>query len=511
MNGVPRTSSSVPRVPRACMRVALVALITLVGVAPARAQATPPKTADWLADFARLTDAMSRQYANLEWAVDRRGIRLPELARATEDALRSAGSDAAARAAIESFLAAFGDGHLEVRWPPAAPAATASAAPPGPPHVPGSAGSSPAVSHVGVCERLGYRQARRGGGVRFDLLPEFRWLPSPDSVYFRAGVLVAGDDRLGVLRIASFEDNIHPELCEAATRSLGITPDAPCDSACADHVSRETANQLTAVLERRIGALQAEGVTRLLVDVTRNGGGSNWVEAAARTLTAVPLQGARQGFIRHPHYARTFDADIARLARDSVVSSQAMRNRLGRALDVLRRQREEARTACDRSGRWEGGTPTCTLIVSDPPRYSTGLLPYAAPAEFDGTSAWRVLFTPSRYRYREGAYRGPLMVLVDGGTVSAAEYFAALLMDNSAALVVGAPTFGAGCGYTNGGIRTVLEHSKGRVLMPDCVRFRSNGINEVEGVAPDLPVRWHPNDSALQRARRVVETLMHAR
>jgi hypothetical protein len=453
----------------------------------------PARSADWLADFAHLRDALTRQYPNLEWAVERRGVRLADLSRNTEAALIAAQSDAAAKGAIVSFLNAFGDGHLEARWPSAGPPVTER-------H----------PRSIGVCERLGYERARRGGGIRFELLRGFRWIASPDSAFFPAGVLEAGRDRIGVLRIASFEDKIHPELCEAAMNALGITRDAPCDSVCGDRVVRETADRLTAVLERRIAALQGEGITRLLVDVTGNGGGTNWVEAAARTLTSVPLHGARMGFIRHPHYVRAFEANIQQLTRDSIKSGPEMQARLGDALAVLRRQRQEANLPCNRSGLWRGQVPACSMVVSSPARYSTGVLAYASPQDVDTTAAWRVLFSPARYRYREGAYGGPLIVLIDRGTVSAAEYFAALMMDNSAGLVAGAPTYGAGCGYTNGGIPVVLPNSRGRILIPDCVRYRRSGINEVEGVAPDLLIPWRLNDTPLQRARRVAETLAAA-
>ncbi|MBD0319304.1 MAG: hypothetical protein ICV87_03160 [Gemmatimonadetes bacterium] len=459
---------------------AAIAMFGLILPRGAHAQQRPD-TAAWFADFAQLKAELAGHYANLTWAVEERGLTLPELSRTTEDALRNAQSEAAARAAIERFLNAFGDGHLEVRWP--------------------AGEAAPVAKAQSVCERLGYAPAQRGGGIRFELLPDFRWLPSPDSVPFRAGVLLSDGDTLGILRIPSFEDNIYPALCERAAQTFGVAADGPCDEACGARVEAEAANQLTAVLERRVAMLQAEGITRLLVDLTRNGGGSNWVEAAARTLTPVQLRGARVGFIRHPHYVRAFDARIRSLQRDSAArkGDEAL---VARALHELRQHRHEAAVPCDRSPLWEGRAVACDLVVTDPARYSTGLLPYAAPGTAD-----TALFTPSRYRYREGAYRGPLIVLVDRGTASAAEYFAALMMDNSAGVVAGEPTFGAGCGYTDGGIPTVLRHSKARVRIPDCVRYRPHGANEVEGIAPDMPIPWRANDTPLQRARRVLDTL----
>lgn len=74
-------------------------------------------------------------------------------------------------------------------------------------------------------------------------------------------------------------------------------------------------------------------------------------------------------------------------------------------------------------------------------------------------------------------------------------------------VVLGAPTFGAGCGYADGGIATVLARSQGRVRMPDCVRYRSNGTNGVEGIEPDVPVYWRRNDTPAQRARRTIEAV----
>jgi hypothetical protein len=72
--------------------------------------------------------------------------------------------------------------------------------------------------------------------------------------------------------------------------------------------------------------------------------------------------------------------------------------------------------------------------------------------------------------------------------LSAAEQFAVLLGDNGAALL-GQRTAGAGCGYENGGDPAVLPHSGIRVLMPNCVRFRASGENEIAGIAPDVEVR----------------------
>jgi C-terminal processing protease CtpA/Prc len=101
----------------------------------------------------------------------------------------------------------------------------------------------------------------------------------------------------------------------------------------------------------------------------------------------------------------------------------------------------------------------------------------------------------------------PLLVVVDRNSWSAAEYFAAVLHDNRAARIVGELTGGAGCGYTNAGISTSLSNSGAVVRMPDCVRLRADGSNEVAGITPDVLVPWAPRDTPFQRASKLAQAL----
>ena len=112
-----------------------------------------------------------------------------------------------------------------------------------------------------------------------------------------------------------------------------------------------------------------------------------------------------------------------------------------------------------------------------------------------------------QFPYEAGVWRGPLVVLIDGGTGSAAEEFAAALQDNHAAVLMGAPTVGAGCGHTNGGTPTILKNSGGVLELPDCARFRSDGSNEVMGVQPDVLVGLRREDGGHRRALLVTAKL----
>lgn len=97
---------------------AVLGIGTLIATRPLGVPTRPPKTTfaspPWIEDFDHLRQEMSSHYANVEWAVDQRGMELPRLRAETEDALRQARDDAEARRILERFVDAFGDGHLEI-------------------------------------------------------------------------------------------------------------------------------------------------------------------------------------------------------------------------------------------------------------------------------------------------------------------------------------------------------------------------------------------------------------
>jgi C-terminal processing protease CtpA/Prc len=139
--------------------------------------------------------------------------------------------------------------------------------------------------------------------------------------------------------------------------------------------------------------------------------------------------------------------------------------------------------------------------------FTSGVVDYAKPGSLASLKSRTVLFYPSRYAYTENPKALPLYVVVDRETWSAAEYFAALLQDNHAATVVGEVTGGAGCGYTNGGIPTKLKNSGAQLEMPDCVRFRADGSNEVNGITPNVLLAWAEHDSGFQRVKKLLAAL----
>lgn len=439
----------------------------------------------WIEDFHQLLHAMATHYANLEWAVNDRHMDLPALAEKTESALQHANSDSDARAVIQTFLDVFGDGHLEIDWPQA------------------DTSSAETKSEGDVCERLGY-YPRGKPGIDYSLLTEISAVPSSEGELFPGGVLKAG--RLfGLIRIGVFSEKGFPSVCRQATQHMGLSVNAACDDKCSNEVERETANLLTAALVARAEQLRRAGATALLIDITRNGGGSDWVDAPPRALSSKPLRDPRLSFVKSDHWAKQLE-DTLRAVEDDQLNGHANDQILSDAALKLPKAIAASKQPCDEDEVWATGKLDCSLLASGF-LFASGVLPYVAPSSLAGYKSRDGIFYPARYAYSEGTARLPLYVLVDKDTWSAAEYFAALLQDNHAAIVIGELTGGAGCGYTNGGIPTQLKNSKAEVQMPDCVRLRADGSDEVNGITPDVLIPWAKRDSAYQRARKLITAL----
>jgi len=438
----------------------------------------------WLDDFRQLTAEISAHYANLDWAVEHRRMDLPKLREGIEARLRAATSEQEARAALQRFIDVFGDGHLTIEWPKPDPP---SAMPPAP----------------SLCARLGYRHSS-SAGIDFSQFAAFTPLGGEP---FPHGLLRLNRRRtVGVLRIALFSEHSSPEVCEEVVREMRLDANAPCDSSCADSIDLASANRLTAEIDRRARELRSRGATAILVDITHNGGGSNWVEAPARVLSRVPLSEPRLAFLKHPHWTPQLERKLKDVEAD-LQAGRGPRALLEEVAARLRRGISATGESCDRSGVWVNGKLDCALLVSDV-LFTAGLVAHARPGAFPGLASRTTLFHPLLYAYTESADRLPLYVIVDRQTWSAAEYFAAILQDNGAAVVAGELTGGAGCGYTDGGIPAVLPNSGAKVRMPDCVRLRKDGSDEVAGVTPDFLVPWAEWESPFTKADKLLRALL---
>jgi Peptidase family S41 len=446
----------------------------------------PFEVKPWLEDLDQVREAVATKYANLEWVVLEREIDLAALFAEAKTQLQSASSDLEARVAFDKLARRFGDGHVRFRW---------------------SSNQSPPKGPNANCATLGYDERMRGG-VTAAYVPGYLPLADGPGNEFPAGTIPVTGHRVGVIKIGIFTPEGMPELCAESLLALKIAPDTACDAACKDRIDMWISERMTRDLEARIRAIENAKADVLLIDIVNNGGGTEWSEAAARMVTAIRLKSERTEFVRGDHWAKQFADTVADLRADAKGASQKDADMLNGLAEQVQGYEREAETRCDSLPLWQGKRPSCDWLGQG--FYASGIIDSADPNALKGKPWAKDIFTPIQFPYEEGVWRGALIVLVNGGTGSAAEQFAAVLQDNHAAVIMGAPTVGAGCGHTNGGTPTTLKNSGGILELPDCARMRADGSNEVMGIQPDVLVGLRTTDGPHRQGLRVSNSLPEA-
>ena len=209
----------------------------------------------------------------------------------------------------------------------------------------------------------------------------------------------------------------------------------------------------------------------------------------------------------HPREAKRLERRIRSI--DDKLSKSVADAKLHKLLEAahqrLLQQLQETNTPCNRMPLFHepNAQLDCSQLVK---KSGCGLADYLAPGEVEDPELAALLYSPLYWQYTEGVWNGPLFVIVDEHTASASEQFATLLQANQAATIVGSRTVGAGCGYVDGGFPIELPNVGLRVLLPNCVRYRADGNNELEGVEPDITV-WTKHDKNKARARKLAAAL----
>ena len=214
----------------------------------------------WLRDFEALEVVMAKEYANLDWMAERRGVDPAKLDRDTRAALGGAFTRVQAFLALRRFVRTFQDPHFKLSrgTHPSAPASPDASAPAPP---------------VASCAAAGYET--RPVDFRFPF-KSMQGFTAVSEAPFPAGV--AGE--LGVIRIAHFGENRYLATCEQAF-SAGMDERA---------LRLAVRVKLQEALQTAIGSLRDRGAKRLLVDLTGNGGGTEWVSEAVPLFTGNTLQ-----------------------------------------------------------------------------------------------------------------------------------------------------------------------------------------------------------------------------
>ncbi|MEG3147977.1 S41 family peptidase [Sphingomonas sp. RT2P30] len=450
--------------------------------------------APWLADLGQIRTAIDRDYPNRDWLTVEREVSLDRWFDRAAGAIRASRNDADARRALDRLIERFKDGHLALHWP-AAPDVT--------PPLTNAAPATP-MSVSAFCAARGFDAGQVSAGTAA-ALPGYRGIDGGGP--FRAGLVGTDASRAGasirVIRVGVFSPQGYPALCEQVVASARIALDKPCDAGCEERLSSDAHGLMTRGLMQTVERLRAAGAQVLLVDLTRNGGGMEWAEAAARIVSPVPLRSAPIGVIRGTRWVDSWRQRAAWLRKEARHASPADRALL---IDVAR----QADGIAD--GLAPCAAPSCSPLAKA--GFATGPLATLPAGRLAGRTWAAGAFNAAKFPYRDSVWQGPVIVLVDDETWSAAEQFTALLQDNDAAIVMGTRTGGAGCGHLDFDEPITLVHSGAKLEMPNCARFRKDGSNEVGGIVPDVPtgVRWNdgPGYAARLTAGRLAEAVSKA-
>ncbi|WP_297512739.1 S41 family peptidase [uncultured Caulobacter sp.] len=473
---------------------AVLAAAALTSAAPAY------DAAAWRADFARMRAELQARYANLAWMGSyESGIDTPSLVRRTEIALDAAHGDAEAREALRAFVAGFHDGHLS-ELPTLEARTTASPEPDRPTLDPDDPASG--------CAAIGYAStASVAFSVPFESLPGFRLIGDGQDSIFRVGLAEVGGRRIGLVRLQTFRARAFPMACRRAWAKARAAGTPITRSAIVEATGRLWLSDLAEQLK----ALRAAGARAVIVDVGGNPGGDDSGDWIARLFAARPIASSRLLVVDAPEGAGYLDEEIDDLT-DALAAKPAGKAKadLEAALAAFKaRKASLGAQPCDLSWVWRERRAwrdvACRRLVDA--GYADGPLPGLPPHAYGDARAERALAWSTEVQDLYGAWPGPTYVLTDRRSFSAAEMFAATMRNNGAAKIVGVRTGGDGCGFMGDTPPVVLPHSRLRFRVPNCVRLRADGTNEVAGIAPDLPVEPAEGESDRARAARVLRTV----
>ena len=450
--------------------IALVALPVVFGAFKVSDRVTFDR-AQWLADFEQLKQEIEANYANLKWAEPAKEVDFVALNETAFAALEDARTTSEARGALAAFIRGFKDPHFHLESAPPRPVSAILDLWPEsrPPRL------NYSMKAGEICDALGFNSKR------LFIQIDHPGIEEDEDKEFAAGVMTVSDGRkFAIIRIPRFQQYDYGASCERAWQSFATNRTGVCDEGCQDEFYEAAKHEAAATLAREARALAAVAPAGLVIDLTGNGGGTEWADNAAAALTPKTLQRPAGAFVRGPHWRRAFREDADAFRKKGLEPDYA----------IARAMEDSASVECDVSAIWKNraARPACWNVVTQ--------TPYPSVDHFEELK-------------QANPYAGKLFIMVDESTASASELFAAILQDNGVAQVIGETTMGVGCGYTNGGIDITLRNSKLGVAMPDCARMRKNGSNEYEGVKPDIAANWGESESskgvALEKALLTIQ------
>jgi hypothetical protein len=459
----------------------------------------------WEKDFDELKFEMEHSYANLGWfASPQSGIDLPKLERRTQRLLSVAESDSDAQAAILAFVASFHDGHFSA-VAKLEPAMHDSRAPP--------KADFDKMSPIEGCAALGYAPASRiAFSLPFESLAGAKIESDGITRVFRA-MTISGPlgKRIGIVRIPRFRpEDSPPGECIHQWEEQKKKNSQHVDT---DTLKEELADAWFRALCAQLKKFSADSVSAVVVDVGGNSGGNDSGDWSPRLFSDKTIRSAPLFMAATPAAVAYFDEQLGelrsalkKLPDGETTSIIAIKEAIGafenRKLIITQRQ-------CDMSWVWrekrEWSPAGCSGLVQA--GFASGQLDYMPAGAIPNKDAASSIYWPAQVDAFRAAWSGPVFVITDGETASSAEMFSAVMQDNKIAKTVGRPTMGDGCGFMADVDPIELSHSHLRFRVPNCVRLRADGTDEVAGVRPDIPILPRHGEGNRARAYRAISEI----
>ncbi|OHX11512.1 hypothetical protein BI347_17765 [Chromobacterium sphagni] len=460
--------------------------------------------AAWQQDYHLLKQTLQQHYSHLAWmASPQSGIDLPALDRQTQTALQQAHDDNAARQAIVGFQQGFHDGHFSLLTStPNSPETGSSNEP--------KLRAPLQDDKLDGCAALGYEQdSKIAFSLPFETLPGFHLTSDGLSEAMRSGLADLGQaGKAAVLRIPTFSPKGYPLECQRVWQSA-VRQAGKFDS---EKLFNLTDQSWFTTLGQRLGRLRAAGADTLILDVGDNSGGNDSGDAMARLLTDKTVRSAPLWMVRNKAGKAYLDQWISDLTRDLPDSANATdKARLQGLLQDFRQKRAELDSQPSEDmgwvwreqRRWAPRASYSRLIAAG---YASGAVDHLEPGSYSQAVA-ETLFWPAQTEKLKGSWLGRVYIVTNQKTYSAAEMFVAVSRDNQVAKIVGVRTGGDGCGFMTPSDPLLLPHSKLRFRIPDCVRQRADGGDEVAGILPDLPLQAREGESRRALAQRTLQAI----
>ncbi len=456
----------------------------------------------WIQDFEVLKAQMTKSYANLKSIVNEESIDLARLNTKTISELKLAKTKREAQIVIESFLRKFKDGHLSATVINTSSSNNTS----------NERNDFPLStdSTAVALKKMGFFIDTYGANIKFDSVPGYLALINKNNS-FHTAVIETSLGKIGTIKLPYFYNEGYWNTPYKMWDSYKKEFKGECDEECQKNFKYKLEKQFTKQFVERIEELKAKNISKLLIDVTGNNGGSGWFEEIAHLLSDKPkLEYMPSFIIKHNHWKKSLEEDLKiigiDLANDEL--NESLKLKLLKLKELAESLIVKCKSNCSSQNVWDSNKIDCLKLIRHP--YQSDL-----PFDIMTDSQFMLLqsknlLTASRFRpFKRGAYSGPLYIVQDRQSASATEGFSSLLQFNNAATIVGRTSYGAGCGYTNGGIKTTLNHIGLSIKMPDCVRLRADGKNEVYGIKPDIKVNWRRiSDSPSKKGQLVIESII---